>query len=1423
MRLKLVSFSFTRYAFACLATLSISSSSVLFGQRLISGVINNVSAKVEDIFASESSDVDSIRVSSVSGFSAGDTVMIHMTVGVPFYTYGGNIGRIRSMNNVGKYAIFIIKEIDGPDRYIILNSTLPSFSKLTPGETGQVVKIPTYRRAKITGELTCNPYDPLTGTGGILVFFVKQGLIFDSDIDVSGKGFPGAQPDSDPYPGTCSFENAKYTKLYFTSSESNYGALKGYSISTITTDTIRGRGKIVIGGGGGNGRFSGGGGGANAGSGGNGGSECDSCGGADLGGFGGEDVADFFYKNDGSNRICLGGGGGTSSQILPDWKATAGGTGGGIVVIICDSLIGAPVQTYSIISRGTSVSDSATAGAGGGGAGGAVILHVNKYINNMTIEVPGGNGGNIDDNARQICGPGGGGGGGVIWYNGTVFDPGYNIDGGQKGTYKTDNYLAKDGDFGQLVDNLKIPIRGFLFNYIPDPDTICVGDAPKTINAAPPAGGTGVYTYNWLQSPNRISWTNADSVRNKFVYTPPVAIQDTMFYKRAVFDGFVYDTSNTVTLIVLPPLLNNSIKPDNDTTVCVNLNAGKLYTLKQMKGGNGHYRYNWESSSNDAFLQPDTVGNKALYTTPALTGDTWYRRKVVSGACRSTSNIIRIKTLPVIGNNTVESPQEICTTRTPAQLSGGDPSGGSGTYLYRWQRKNGGSWTDLVTTPAYQPPALTSTQGYRRIVISGPVNTCRDTSPELMITVMPVITNNTVDAITQNILCSGLQGEILKGSTRPLLSGGNGEFRYYWQIDGKNSGNFSDSTGFNPGILTSTSVFRRIVTSGINSDSLQRCWSISNTRTISILENITNNDISTPKAVWCQGKTPFGISGTVPEKGDGTYSYSWLSRRNGNGWSIEDASTKDLDPPVITSGIDYRRIVKSGLNLTCIDTSSVLSYIMQDSIKNNTINLGIPVYICNGSDSLIRATVPPALTGGDESNYAFLWKEGPGTDTSAYTPASEPSRTNALYKTEALSSERYYTRRVISGDCENTSRPVKVSPLPLPVLTGLSTVPSEVCYSALDSVIRLTITNGTPPYRLSLNNGHGFNEPATIVTQAGRIMPQVSDPDVNPGYNDYNYSIASLRDFKGCRAENSNLGSFIVPLRIYTTPVPSRLGDATLQSCSPDLKIPVSPSFGIGTWHLKDAVRLSQANNSGDTLRLFADFSKGDYASAGVDYVEDIANCASDTVRYDVILYYTPDSIKNIYRMVEDETLAVGDTVVIFISDNQGFSADPIFSGKPQWMKVSGAGELSDTFSLKTKISGLEQDNPAVLEYSISNGVCPVNTRTIKIERKELLIYDGFSPNDDHINDELYSVGLADPDVEFKLQIFSSSGAYIREITRKDITRTDLLNNEVVLWDGTTNMGGTGNFVPDGTYYYVLTLTYHGESFNKRGFVIVKR
>ena len=241
-------------------------------------------------------------------------------------------------------------------------------------------------------------------------------------------------------------------------------------------------------------------------------------------------------------------------------------------------------------------------------------------------------------------------------------------------------------------------------------------------------------------------------------------------------------------------------------------------------------------------------------------------------------------------------------------------------------------------------------------------------------------------------------------------------------------------------------------------------------------------------------------------------------------------------------------------------------------------------------------------------------------------------------------------------------------------------------------------------------------------------------------------------------------------------------------------------------------------------LDLKADFTaNNDFSSeASLVYQEFRANCnSSDTIH--AIFYKNPQSIGNLCRVSQQNIVPFSDTMIIFISDNQDLRAEPVSLGIPLWTLTSGPAQFSSTTSIDTRISGLNLDTPSEFEYSICNGVCPPNIRTVTVIRKDFFVYDGFSPNDDGINDVLYAQGLYDEEIQFKFQIYSSSGNFIREISRKDVSDFDFIKNEVVLWDGTTKLGGADNIIPDGTYYYVLTVSYKGQKFDKRGFLIVKR
>jgi hypothetical protein len=294
---------------------------VLLGapQEDISGTINTY-AKVITIEAE-----DAVILDDVTGFSAGDTVLVMQMKGVSIYTtqsglFGTTDGYLGQPGDygVGFYEFIIIESVEtGPNR-IIFRNNLAGYDGYDVEGLIQVVKVPSFENAVVTDELTCPAWDSVAGTGGVLALIVNKKLELNADIDVTGKGFIGgtvAVMDGAPY----------MDPNYYYPESSTIPARKGESLVShrsgageklLIEDYAKGIGRLYSGGGGATGEYSGGGGGASFGAGGNGYRQRTS--GYSVAGLGGYhvDLVDF------GDRVILGSGGGGSGYNL-------GGTGTG--------------------------------------------------------------------------------------------------------------------------------------------------------------------------------------------------------------------------------------------------------------------------------------------------------------------------------------------------------------------------------------------------------------------------------------------------------------------------------------------------------------------------------------------------------------------------------------------------------------------------------------------------------------------------------------------------------------------------------------------------------------------------------------------------------------------------------------------------------------------------------------------------------------------------------------------------------------------------------------------------------------------------------------------------------------------------------------------------------------------------------------
>lgn len=390
-----------------------------------------------------------VKLSNVSGFGSyvGRKVMlVQMKGAVIDQSNSAAFGDVSDMASAGYYEIGTICGF--LQDTLILERKLNNFYDVT-GFVQCVVLPDITGNVTVTDTLKAQPWDSVSGTGGIIALDVPGTLTLNKPIDASGAGFRGGIYQA--FTVTCTF-TLGVTAYYYpnTATNNSNGGPKGEGIAAFVTARECGRGKQANGGGGGNNHNSGGGGGSNYGAGGKGGNRTGTCA-SNTPGLGGLALSGYGYATSPAtqNRIFMGGGGGCGQDN--NTTGTPGGHGGGIVYIKADRMEGgsATATNNKIMANGTkpyryitvwglASTDAGSDGGGGGGAGGSILLDVNNYSGNSIVaEANGGVGSGTETFGQNQCsGPGGGGGGGVVWLKQGSLPAGIttNAAGGANGT-----------------------------------------------------------------------------------------------------------------------------------------------------------------------------------------------------------------------------------------------------------------------------------------------------------------------------------------------------------------------------------------------------------------------------------------------------------------------------------------------------------------------------------------------------------------------------------------------------------------------------------------------------------------------------------------------------------------------------------------------------------------------------------------------------------------------------------------------------------------------------------------------------------------------------------------------------------------------------------------------------------------------------
>jgi len=462
--------------------------------------------------------------------------------------------------------------------------------------------------------------------------------------------------------------------------------------------------------------------------------------------------------------------------------------------------------------------------------------------------------------------------------------------------------------------------------------TICKNESIDTVQALPPLGADGNFTYAWLSRADSDSvWIEVGS--SELFGTG--SLTDTTFFRRVVTSRCESDTSNILQVNVIPEFGPNQISASHD--MCMGQVSDTLIGTVQQDSG--RFAFRWQFLLDTVWTDASDSASRLVDYPPYAFTDTTQVRRIVYGGCfPDTSNTIQVNVIPRIENNFLYFSESInndssifynpetgiCLGDPAPQAQGFAVTGGDGTYQYTWQKlgKTDTAWVTLPNTNALiRPDSVMDTTQYRRVVVS---NCHSDTSNILTINVyFPISGSHIADS---QAICRYTQPALLTGNVPEF---GNLIYEYHWELSTDSMQTWTtlpDSLqNYQPAdSMSQHTWFRRVAFSACFTDT-------SNVVFIEVSDLIENNEIDTTQFV-CFGTQPDLLRGTQAQAGTPPFAYQWQFMEEGDSiWrDLQGETGLDFQPNFYYNPFDdpdstmhYRRIVTDACQLA--DTSEVIT------------------------------------------------------------------------------------------------------------------------------------------------------------------------------------------------------------------------------------------------------------------------------------------------------------------------------------------------------------------------------------------------------------------------------------------------------------------------------------------------------------------
>ena len=765
--------------------------------------------------------------------------------------------------------------------------------------------------------------------------------------------------------------------------------------------------------------------------------------------------------------------------------------------------------------------------------------------------------------------------------------------------------------------------------------TICEGATSGTTltSTSVASGGTqGSYLYQWQESSDQSTWTDVTNA-NDPTLTPifTSGLTQDRYYRRKVTNAGVASYSNTSTVTVIPnPTVGVTASSTFNTALDPNdpvIPEGATITLTG--SGPTGMTYAWSPSSGLS-----SASGVSVSASPAQT-----RNYIITGTttdgCQDTIHMkVRVNTLTAgeveIYNGTSASASLSICPGDPApsgsvirpKTTGGDPAGGSGTYLYQWQYSlDQVTWTSITSAQNTSFNLATyvlnstfdnvsTTRYYRRRVTNTGVNKDGN-SIQLGVYTRP------------SVLITSQSDTIPPGGTNVLTASGGGAgtyASYEWHIG---------SIGASPATGTTYSI-------ALNAQNNQTTYVLrgsdancSNTFSKTIYVSPLVAGVINGDQTICEGATSgTEITSTSGATGgtQGSYNYQWQERIGLTGtWTDITGANGATYTPTYGAGITtnhyYRRNV-SNVGKTSSSNIVTVSLVQNPSIVIQASGqTGTTVYIPNGASIQLNASSP---SGQPISTYTW----SPYTSLSASTGTSVTATPSAstTYTVVGTSTSNCQAQGTITVDVSNLN--------PGSIEASINSTPNEaVCFgdkpSDMQSVSGQVISGGSGTY------DYKWQRSRDNITWTD-ITTSFNPTSVNVTYEPNSNDTLNVARFYRRKVTDMGVSAYSNSINISIKPDPTINVSANKYTVPPGGKVTLTATGGANsnsyTWYKRKLIPTQVGTGSPLDLNIP---SNGNYVAYGVG-----SNGCTDSSWLSIqTLALTPGQIGS------DQSLCIGNSI----------------------------------------------------------------------------------------------------------------------------------------------------------------------------------